>query len=69
MAGMWRLHRVGARMGIVALTWAALKRRGRSIVRFTVGLRHGSVLDMTAPPNPYRSFRFPAEIIEQAGWL
>jgi len=30
---------------------------------------HGSLPDMTTSPNPYRGFRFPAEIIEQAVWL
>jgi hypothetical protein len=32
-------------------------------------VRHGSLLGMTISPNPYRSFRFPAEIIEHAIWL
>jgi len=30
---------------------------------------HGSVPGMTTSPNPYRGFRFPAEIIEHAVWL
>ena len=30
---------------------------------------HGSVSGMTTSPNPYRGFRFPAEIIEHAVWL
>jgi putative transposase len=29
----------------------------------------GSVAGMTTPPNPYRGFRFPAEIIQHAVWL
>jgi putative transposase len=29
---------------------------------------HGSLLGMTAP-NPYRGFRYPAEVIEHAVWL
>jgi hypothetical protein len=29
-------------------------------------VRHGSLLGMTISPNPYRSFRFPAEIIDCA---
>lgn len=30
---------------------------------------HGSVADMTTSPNPYRGFRFPAEVIQHAVWL
>ncbi len=30
---------------------------------------YGSGLGMTAFPNPYRGFRFPAEVIEHAVWL
>jgi len=30
---------------------------------------HGTVPGMTTPPNPYRGFRFPAEVIEHAVWL
>jgi putative transposase len=30
---------------------------------------HGSLPNMTASSNPYRGFRFPAEIIEHAVWL
>lgn len=30
---------------------------------------HGTVLGMTMSPNPYRGFRFPAEVIEHAVWL
>jgi len=30
---------------------------------------HGSVPGMTTSPNPYRGFRFPAEVIEHAVWL
>jgi putative transposase len=26
-------------------------------------------MDMNSPPNPYRGFRFPAEIIAHAFWL
>ncbi len=31
--------------------------------------RHGTVPGMTTSPNPYRGFRFPAEVIEHAVWL
>ena len=30
---------------------------------------HGTVPGMMPPPNPYRGFRFPAEVIEHAVWL
>jgi len=30
---------------------------------------HGTVPGMTTCPNPYRNFRFPAEVIEHAVWL
>jgi hypothetical protein len=30
---------------------------------------HGSLIGMTTSPNPYRGFRFPAELIEHAVWL
>ena len=39
------------------------------VVRLACRLRHGSLLSMTTSPNPYRGFRFPAEIIEHAVWL
>ena len=29
---------------------------------------HGSLLEMTTP-NPFRGFRYPAEVIEHAVWL
>ena len=29
----------------------------------------GTVLGMSTPSNPYRGFRYPAEIINQAVWL
>ena len=29
----------------------------------------GSLSGMTTSPNPYRGFRFPAEVIEHAAWL
>ena len=31
--------------------------------------RLGQPLGMTASPNPYRGFRFPADIVEQPVWL
>src|SRR3954454_1763452 len=31
--------------------------------------RHGRVADMRTTPDPYRAFRFPAEIIAHAVWL
>ena len=33
------------------------------------GSGHGTVLGMTKSANPYRGFRFPAEMIEDAVWL
>jgi putative transposase len=30
---------------------------------------HGTVSSITTSPNPYRGFRFPAEVIEHAVWL
>jgi hypothetical protein len=31
--------------------------------------RRGGLLAMATSPNPYRGFRFPAEVIEHAVWL
>jgi putative transposase len=39
------------------------------VVRLAGPGRHGNLLGMTSSPNPYRGFRFPAEIIEHAVWL
>src|SRR5918911_1526309 len=39
------------------------------VVRLAGPGRHGNLLSMTTSPNPYRGFRFPAEIIEHAVWL
>jgi putative transposase len=39
------------------------------VVRLAELVRHGRLLDMTISPNPYRSFRFRAEIIKHAVWL
>ena len=33
------------------------------------GVAHGSLPGMTTPSNPYRGFRYPAELIEHAVWL
>ena len=42
---------------------------GRALSGWQTRLCHGSVPGMTTSPNPYRGFRFPAEIIEHAVWL
>ena len=39
------------------------------VVRLAALAGHGSVLGMTMATNPYRGFRYPAEVIEQAVWL
>src|SRR6201999_3448081 len=39
------------------------------VVRLADPIRRGNLLGMTTSPNPYRGFRFPAEIIEHAVWL
>jgi hypothetical protein len=44
----------------------SLSNASMGIVRLAEPDRRGSLLGMTASPNPYRGFRFPAEIIEHA---
>ncbi len=39
------------------------------IVRLVVQSGSGSLLTMTTSPNPYRGFRYPAEVIQHAVWL
>ncbi|MFL5257163.1 MAG: IS6 family transposase, partial [Rhodopila sp.] len=45
------------------------RRHAQGAVRLACRHRHGSLPGMTTSPNPYRGFRFPAEIIEHAVWL
>ena len=44
------------------LTTAQLAMKG--VVRLANPGQRGSLLGMTTSPNPYRGFRFPAEVIE-----
>src|SRR5918998_1531157 len=41
----------------------------RGIVRLAEGRAYGRVSGMSTTSNPYRGFRYPAEIINQAVWL
>jgi len=51
------------KMSFKVQNWAAV------LSGWRVGFRHGRLLHMTTPPNPYRSFRYPAEVIQHAVWL
>ena len=42
---------------------------GEALSGWRVQSGYGNLPGMLATPNPYRGFRFPAEIIEQAVWL
>jgi hypothetical protein len=50
-----------------------LSRKISEIARAMSGWRRppgrGRLRGMTMSPNPYRGFRFPPEVIENAGWL
>jgi hypothetical protein len=46
-----------------------LRWRCKALSGWQIRPGHGSVPGMTTSPNPYRGFRFPAEIIEHAVWL